>query len=109
MKDFYAIIEMMKDVSSITSFRYNGHTQGGTEFDIKGAPHFLILKMSWEDLALVESFGREMGYKPFCRYVNIINEPWGFEWNNKNLNQRFAELEGEEKIGKIQELLKLYS
>ena len=118
MKDFYEIIERMKtvskeigaiflDVSSITSYRCNGHTQGGTEFDINWAPHFLILKMSWEDLALVESFGREMGYKPFCRYVNIRDEPWVFEWDKNNPEKRFAELESEDEIGKILGLQKL--
>ena len=67
----------------------------------------LFLKMILGDLKFVDTISEVIGYKPCCQYLARKGELLVFEWNNKNLNQRFAELEGEERKGFIKDLQKI--
>jgi len=93
-------------VSFLTLNRCVGNTRGGTEFDIKWSSHFLILQMSSKDPTLVGFLEKVVGYKPFCQYFDRVNS--FVEWDKKDSNKRFAELEIEEMIkGTIKGLKKI--
>lgn len=117
-RNFNGIIEILTDVSkevgeillktsSLTPNTCGGFTNGGTEFNIEWAPHFLILRMLLEDLALISAFSKAMKSRPFCRYIGYGMVV--FEWSKikRQVKQQFTGLEIMEDKGLINELQRL--
>lgn len=65
-----------------------------TKFTISwGYNFFLLVSVSQNDQSLINAFANIVGYKPFCQYICKKSRLLTFEWDKKDPNGRFAELQ----------------
>ncbi|XOU94240.1 MAG: hypothetical protein ACNFW9_05340 [Candidatus Kerfeldbacteria bacterium] len=78
-----------------------GETAKGTRFYFSWIKDtFLLLSMVPEELELIEAFAAIVEYRPFCRYTTNSEdgtEMITFEWDKKDSQGRFVELQKERK------------
>jgi hypothetical protein len=90
---------------SVSQHGCGGKTGSGTKFSITWVPDaFLLVSVSQEEQSLIEAFAKVVEYRPFCRYTSKKSGLITFEWDKKDPDSRFIELEnnGENKLQKIQ-------
>lgn len=93
------------DPLSVNPHGCGGETQKGTKFYITWVPDmFLLVSMSQEEQELIDAFAKVVEYQPFCRYISKESGLLTFEWDKKNSDGRFAELQaaGEVELQAIQ-------
>ncbi|OGV94828.1 hypothetical protein A3A66_02425 [Microgenomates group bacterium RIFCSPLOWO2_01_FULL_46_13] len=98
------LAEVVIDPLSMNAHGCGGQTKEGTKFYITWVPDmFLLVSMSQEEQALVESFAKVVEFRPFCRYINE-HGLLTVEWDKKDPEGRFAELQGngEKELQRIQ-------
>lgn len=92
------------DPLSVEAHGCGGETQVGTKFYITWVPEtFLLVSMSQEEWPLVEAFAKVVGYRPFCKYISKDTGLLTIEWDKKESESRFAELQkkGERNLQRV--------
>lgn len=93
LKEQGGLPNVVVDPLTVTAYGCGGETKEGTKFYITWIHDvFLLLSVSQEQPALVEAFAKVVEYRPFCRYIDE-NGLLTFEWDKKDLEGRFTELQ----------------
>ena len=86
------------DPLTMTDHGCGGQTKEGTKFYITWIPEtFLLLSMTKDEQALIDAFAKVVEYRPFCRYVEKDNGLLTVEWDKKDPDGRFVDLQSKDK------------
>lgn len=112
---WYSVMEDLKtqggldgvviDPLSVNAHGCGGVTKDGTKFFITWVPDmFLLVSMTLEEQSLIDAFAKVVEYRPFCSYISKESGLLTFEWDKKDPNGRFAELQktGEANLRRVQ-------